>query len=83
MIIKKEVTHMKCPKCQKEMKAGFLQTGGKSVIYWADKVRPLNLSYLSKESFVVSEEKSFGSNAVPSNICKACRLILSDYSEKE
>ncbi len=38
---------------------------------------------MSKESFVVSEEKRFGSNAVTSNICKACRLILSDYSKKE
>ena len=74
---------MKCPKCQKEMEAGFLQTGAKSVIYWADKVRPLNLSYMSKNAFVVSDEMRLGSNAVPSNICKACRLILSDYSQKE
>ncbi len=35
---------MKCPKCQNEMEAGFLQTGAKSVIYRADKVRPSTLA---------------------------------------
>lgn len=75
---------MKCPKCQCEMESGFLQSeSSTAVISWVSKLLPMRLGFWQKDALVVSEELAFGSNAIPTHICKHCKLLLGDYSQKK
>lgn len=73
---------MKCPKCGKEMESGFLQTDFREVITWVSKLMPLGLGYWKKDAQIVSEDMAFGVTAIPTHICKHCKLLLGDYSQK-
>ena len=74
---------MKCPKCGKEMEAGFLQTDHRETITWVSKLLPMGLGYWKKDAQIVSDSLGVGVNAVPANICKQCKLLLGDYSGKK
>ena len=82
MIREKECYNMKCPKCGKEMEAGFLQCNMDSSISWVSKLLPLGLGYWKKDAIVVSDILGSGVNATPAHICKQCKLFLADYSQK-
>ena len=74
---------MKCPKCGNEMTPGFLQSDARACITWVEKLLPGGLSYWKKDSEIVSEELAIGINAIPTHICKHCKLLLGDYSQKK
>ena len=74
---------MKCPKCQAEMEAGFLQTDMRNDIAWVNKLRPFGLGYWSKDAIIVSSDLNVGLTAVPTHICKRCKLLLGDYSHMD
>ena len=74
---------MKCPKCGREMETGFLQCDMDSTIYWVKKLTPLGLGYWKKDTEIVSEPLNYSQNAMPSSICKQCRLVIGDYSQKK
>ena len=74
---------MKCPKCNAEMEKGFLQCDMDSNITWVPKLLPFGLGYWSKEAQVVSEQLDHSNSAVPAYICKRCKLLVGDYSQKE
>lgn len=73
---------MKCPKCGRDMSAGFLQTDSREVITWVSKLMPLGLGYWKKDAQIVSDDTPFGVTAIPTHICKHCKLLLGDYSQK-
>lgn len=66
---------MKCPKCEREMKQGYLQ-GGTNSILWVEKPHEWLLEPKKGEIF-------FNKVFVPAYICKSCKMLLSDYSETE
>lgn len=74
---------MKCPKCGREMVAGYLQCDMDSNIYWVSKLLPFGFGNWKKDSVVVSEMLDHCLTAVPSHICKQCKLVLGDYSQKK
>ena len=64
------------------MCAGFLQCDTKASIAWVSKLYPFGLGYWKNDAQVVSEELGIGVSAVPTHICKYCKLLLGDYSKK-
>ncbi len=74
---------MKCPKCGNEMAAGFLQCSQESTIAWVSKLLPLGMGYWKADSEIVSTALGTGTPAIPAHICKSCKLLVGDYSEKE
>ena len=74
---------MLCPKCKREMETGYIHSSKNSIIVWVDKLAPLSLSYWHSDAEPVSEEFKLGTNAVPTHICKHCKLLLGDYSNKK
>ena len=74
---------MLCPKCKREMKAGFLQSDAKVGITWVSKLLPFGFGYWKKDAELVSEELEAGLTAIPTHICKHCKLLLCDYSNKK
>ena len=74
---------MKCPKCGREMETGFLQCNMESPIYWVRKLMPFGLGYWKNDTEIVSEPLNHGQNAMPAFICKQCRLVIGDYSQKK
>ncbi len=73
---------MLCPKCGKEMTPGFLQSDVRVGITWVSKLLPMGLGYWKKDAEPVSEELGVGVTAIPAHICKGCKLLLGDYSQK-
>ena len=74
---------MVCPKCEREMLAGFLQSDAKIGITWVSKLLPFGLSYWKNDAELVSEESGIGTAAIPTHICKHCKILLGDYSHKK
>ncbi len=74
---------MKCPKCGNEITSGYLQSDNKVGITWVSQLLPMGLAYWKKDAELVSEELSVGVNAIPAHICKRCKLLLGDYSQKQ
>ena len=74
---------MKCPKCGGEMESGFLQCDMDSSIYWVKKLMPFGLGYWKKDTEIVSEVLNHRQNAIPACICKQCRVVIGDYSQKK
>ena len=71
---------MKCPKCGREMQGGYLQCNSKSVIVWVNNLLPFNLSYWKTDAEPVSKELKLGTSAIPTHICKHCKLLVGDYN---
>ena len=74
---------MNCPKCGKEMEEGYLQSDWKESIGWVSKLLPFGLGYWKKDGINVSKPMPVGVNAVPTHICKNCKIFVGDYSEVE
>lgn len=63
---------MNCPKCGREMEAGYLQSDIKVGITWVNKPMPLGLGWWKKDAVTVSDEIALGLSGVPTHICKSC-----------
>ena len=74
---------MRCPKCGKEMTAGFLQSDNCVGITWVPQILPFGLGYWKLESETVSTEMSVGVNGLSAHICKDCKVLFGDYSQKK
>ena len=74
---------MVCPKCGREMVAGFLQGDAKVGISWVSKLIPFGLGYWKNDTVLVSKEFGFCINAIPTHICKNCKILLGDYSHQK
>lgn len=74
---------MVCPKCNREMDAGYLQSDNNVGITWVSKLLPMGLGYWKKDAELVSAEQGIGITAIPTHICKHCKLLLGDYSSKQ
>ena len=72
---------MMCPKCKREMEPGFIQCG--KSITWVSELLPVGLGFWKSDAIVVSEELKFNVVAIPTHICKHCKLLLGDYSHKK
>lgn len=70
---------MKCPCCDNEMEAGFLQ--GMQRIAWVKK--PYKISLLPKQGEVMLENNTVKSVIFPASICKSCKQIVLDYSKSD
>ena len=73
---------MNCPKCGKEMISGFLQSDAKVGITWVSKILPMGLAYWMQDAELVSDDLAIGVMGIPTHICKNCKLLLGDYSNK-
>lgn len=71
---------MDCPKCGKEMKAGFLQTGG--IIAFNERRHMVSLNPKDPEDVMIFK-KAFASADFPGFICKECGLVIFDYNSPE
>ena len=69
---------MKCPQCGTEMETGFLQ--GMRRVAWVKK--PHKVSLLPKEGELLLENNTFWDFLFPAQICKRCKIVVLDYSEK-
>lgn len=72
---------MKCPKCSRDMEAGYLQWEATESISWVGKLLPLGLSYWKKDAEIIQSKSGIGVNAIPAHICKPCKLLLGDYGQ--
>ena len=64
------------------MTAGFLQSDAKVGMTWVSKLLPMGMGYWKNDSELVSEELAVGVCAIPTHICKSCKLLLGDYSSR-
>lgn len=67
---------MNCPKCGKEMTAGFLQAG--NLIAFNKRRHKLSLNPKDPEDIVIAQ-KAFTATDFSGCICKECGLVLFDY----
>lgn len=74
---------MNCPKCGCEMECGYLQSDHRTGISFVSKLLPFGMGFLQKDALPVAWEMKPGINALPASICRSCRLLIADYSEKE
>ena len=70
---------MKCPICEKEMEQGFLQ--GNQRVAWVKKRH--NFSLLPKQGEILLENNNFRAFIFSAWICKSCKKVIIDYSNKE
>lgn len=70
---------MNCPFCNGEMEEGFLQ--GMRRVAWVKKKHKITL--LPKEGEILLENNVFSDFLIPAYICKYCKKVVLDYSEKE
>jgi len=70
---------MKCPYCNSEMEQGLLQ--GMRRVAWVKKQHKISL--LPKQGEIMLEDNTFSDFIFPAQICKNCKKIVVDYSEKE
>ena len=72
----------KCPRCEKEMKKGFIQSGTR--LAWVPKVSKVSVEpSLNKESVLLSKQNRFSINYVDAYLCEQCKRILVDYSNNK
>lgn len=72
-----EVLNMNCPKCGKEMKQGFLQTG--NLIAFNKTRHKLSLNSKDVDDVMIAQ-KAFTSSDFNGWICKECGLVTFDYT---
>lgn len=70
---------MKCPICEKEMEQGFLQ--GNQRVAWVKKRHKFSL--LPKQGEILLENNSFCNYIFSAWVCKSCKKVIIDYSNKE
>lgn len=70
---------MKCPNCESEMEQGFLQ--GVQRVAWVKNKHKFSL--MPKEGEVLIENHAFKDFMISAWICKKCKKIVLDYSDKE
>ncbi len=70
---------MKCPFCNGEMEDGFLQ--GMRRVAWVKKKHKITL--LPKEEEILLENNVVADFLISASICKYCKKIMVDYSQKE
>lgn len=70
---------MNCPVCGKEMEQGLLQ--GNQRVSWVK--REHKLSLLPKTGEILLENKGMGSFLLTAWICKDCKKMVVDYSDKD
>lgn len=68
---------MKCPKCEKEMKQGFLQAG--NLIAFNKSRHKLSLNSRDEEDVIIAQ-KAFTGSDFNGWICKDCGLVTFDYT---
>ncbi len=72
------VNALKCPVCNKDMEQGFLQ--GNQRVAWVKAKHPFSL--LPKQGEVLLENKMMDSFLFAAWICKECKKVVVDYSDK-
>lgn len=70
---------MRCPYCNEEMEQGYLQTMQR--IAWTKKIHKISL--LPKDGEVLLENNTFKGANFQAYICKQCKKVLFDYSDKD
>ncbi len=70
---------MRCPYCNEEMQQGYLQTGQR--IAWTKKIHKISL--LPKDGEVLFANNTIRGTSFQAYICKGCKKVLFDYSDKE
>ena len=70
---------MNCPICNQEMEQGFLQSGPRAA--WTKKVHKVSL--LPKAGEILLENNVIKQVIFTAFICKSCRKIVVDYSDKD
>lgn len=70
---------MKCPYCNSEMEQGLLQ--GMRRVAWVKKQHRISL--LPKQGEILLENNNFNDFIFSAQICKSCKKIVIDYSDKE
>lgn len=70
---------MRCPVCKNEMEQGFLQ--GMNRVAWVKKRHRVSLN--PNQGEILLENNSIKDFIFSSWICKECRKIVVDYSDKE
>ncbi|NMA84008.1 MAG: hypothetical protein GX962_09120 [Epulopiscium sp.] len=70
---------MKCPFCNNEMEQGFLQ--GMRRVAWVKNQHKVSL--LPKQGEILLENNTFRDFVFSAWICKKCKKIVVDYSDKE
>ncbi len=71
---------MKCPICGNGMEQGFLQTAGQRVA-WMKRIHKVFLR--PKTGEIMLENNTFKAVSFTAHICKLCKKIVVDYSDKE
>lgn len=69
---------MKCPYCGAEMENGYLQCMRR--VAWVKE--PHKISLLPKQGEVLLENNTFKDCIFTASICKSCKKIVLDYSDK-
>lgn len=72
-------TYMKCPKCEKDMRIGYLQSTGRRII-WDTKKHSILLEP-SNDGIIISETFINVSTVDPAYCCKDCRIIVFQYED--
>lgn len=70
---------MKCPNCNNEMEHGFLQ--GMRRVAWVKNQHKVSL--LPKQGEILLENNTFKDFIFSAWICKNCKKIVVDYSDKD
>ena len=71
--------NINCPYCGNVMEDGFLQ--GMQRVAWVKK--PHTISLQPKQGEIMLENNFVKGSVIPAQICKSCKRIILDYSEKQ
>lgn len=67
---------MKCPKCGKDMKSGYLQTG--KIVAFNKRKHKISLNSECEDDVMIVRNAFMGTD-FPGFICNDCGLVLFDY----
>ena len=71
---------MNCPKCNKEMKSGYIRTTGRGGICWVNE-KTAGAPAADPGFEVLGKAKYFAPCCIKAWKCPDCRIVVADYSE--
>ena len=71
---------MKCPKCGKEMRDGYLVRSKDGAFSFANEVPRVFENAKNADGFVkITDIKASHRTKIPASICEACKTVMFDY----
>ncbi len=72
---------MKCPRCEKEMLAGFVRAMGRGGVCWVTEDRPMGAAMGCPGFMLLGKAPHKETDHIPAYRCPACQFVAMPYDE--